>query len=238
MSAIDLDPERDEDRALWHAVGELTALLPDDWTLVGGLMVQLHAIESGVRETRATTDVDVLGQARPQGTLSAIDQALIEAGFWPHDPDLDGYAFRYERDGLVVDVLAPEGIKPPPRLDRARMAVGIPGGSQALARTERVLLRIDGREFELRRPTLLGAILIKARSLMRHRDPESQREDLLVLLSLVGVPRDLAAEMRKTERQWLRTARERLRFDEPAVVSASTVRRAEQAYRVLVGGPD
>jgi hypothetical protein len=31
-------------------------------------------------------------------------------------PDLDGYGYRYERDGVVVDVLAPDGVKPPPAL--------------------------------------------------------------------------------------------------------------------------
>ena len=181
---IELDPERAEERALWRAVGEPARLLPADWTLVGGLMVQLHAIERGMTEIRATTDIDVLGQARPQRALPAIDEALVQAGFRPHDADPYGYAFRYERDGLVVDVLAPDGIKPPPTLDGSRKAIGVPGGSQALERTETVLLCIDGHQFELRRPTLLGAILIKARTLVKHRDPDAQREDLLLLLSL------------------------------------------------------
>jgi hypothetical protein len=165
MSAIDLDSERDEDRALWNSVGELTALLPADWTLIGGLMVQLPAIERGITDARVTTDID-----------------------------------------------------PPPTLVGNVSAVGIPGGSQALARTETVLVRLDGREFELR-PTLLGAILIKPRSLAKHRDPDAQREDLLLLLSLVEAPRDLAAQMKRTERGWLRGAEERLRFDEPAAVT-------------------
>ena len=135
MSAIDLDAERDEDRALWNSVGELTALLPADWTLIGGLMVQLHAIERGITDTRVTMDID-----------------------------------------------------PPPTLVGNVSAVGIPGGSQALARTETVLVRLDGREFELRRPTLLGAILIKARSLAKHRDPDAQREDLLLVSGVMGRP--------------------------------------------------
>ena len=33
------------------------------------------------------------------------------------------------------------------------------------------MVRVGERSFELRRPTLLGAILIKARSLMVHDDP-------------------------------------------------------------------
>jgi hypothetical protein len=65
-------------------------------------------------------------------------------------------------DGLMVDVLAPDGVKPPPTVGAGRRAVGIPGGSQALARQEEVAVTIGDRELVLRRPTLLGAILIKA----------------------------------------------------------------------------
>jgi hypothetical protein len=45
-------------------------------------------------------------------------------------------------------------------------AIGSSGGNQALQRSEVVRVTVDGRVFELGRPTLLGAILIKARSLM------------------------------------------------------------------------
>jgi hypothetical protein len=93
---------------------------------------------------------------------------------------------------------------------------------------------VDEESFELRRPTLLGAILIKARSLVVHRDPESQREDLLRLLSLVNDPRAIAPELRPTERKWMRRAETRLAFSEPANLDPGTVRRARQAYRLLL----
>lgn len=233
MITVELHPADDVDRALWHSVGDLAELLPPDWTLVGGLMVQLHALERGLAEIRATTDIDVLGQARPPHRLTGMDRALRDAGFEPRVPDPDGFSFRYERNGLIVDLLAPDGITPPPRLDGSRKAVSVAGGSQALARTETVLLRIDGRTFELRRPTLLGAILIKARSLTRHHDPESQREDLLLLLSLVPDPGATRAELKATERQWLRTVHDRLRFGEPTALTPAIARRAAQSYRLL-----
>ena len=69
---------------------------------------------------------------------------------------------------------------------------------------------------------------------MKHRDPDAQREDLLLLLSLVEDPRALASQMRTSERGWLRDVETRLRFDEPAAVSPATARRAEQTYRLLV----
>jgi hypothetical protein len=92
-------------------------------------MVQLHAIEHGIVDVRPTRDIDVLGQARPAGALPAIDSALRDSGFELHDPDPDGYGCRYERRGVVVDVLAPDGIRPPPTLGGGVTAVGVPGPS-------------------------------------------------------------------------------------------------------------
>jgi hypothetical protein len=221
---------------LWRAVAELSERLPPGWVLIGGLMVQLHAIEHGIIDVRPTKDIDVLGQARPRGALPAIDAALRNDGFDMHDPDLDGYGYRYERDGVIVDVLAPDGLKPPPALAGGVTAVGVPGGTQALERAEEVSVRVGGRSFELRRPDLLGAVLIKARSLMVHDDPPSQREDLLRLLSLIAEPRELAAELRDSERRWLRQAEERLDLQAPSLLVAELQRRAELAYRLLVRG--
>lgn len=234
MSTVEIDLDDPETVRLWTALGELAARLPGEWTLIGGLMVQLHAIEHGITDVRATIDIDILGQARPQGTLRAIDTALQHEGFELIGPDLDGYAHRYQRGRLIVDVLAPDGIKPPAHLGAGRKAVGVPGGSQALSRSEIVTVTVQGRAFELRRPTLLGAILIKARSLMVHSDPETQREDLLRLLSLIEDPRQTAAELRRTERRWLQGAEQRLNLGGPSTLNVATVRRAALAYRLLI----
>jgi hypothetical protein len=183
---------------------------------------------------RPTVDIDVLGQARPQGALGAIHAALEDEGFEMVGPDLDGYAHRYQRDGLIVDVLAPDGVRPPARLGPRTLAVAVPGGSQALSRSETVTINVSGRSFELRRPTLLGAILIKARSLMVHSDPETQREDLLQLLALADDPRAMSAGIRKTERRWLRQAGSRLNPGELSSLDPASARRAQQAYELLV----
>ena len=39
---------------------------------------------------------------------------------------------------------------------------------------------------------------------MVHNDPEAQREDLLLLLSLVEDPRAMAGDLKRSERKWLR----------------------------------
>jgi hypothetical protein len=236
MTEIDVDIVEDQETLrLWTAVGDLVGHLPGRWVLIGGLMVQLHAIEHGIVTARATVDIDLLGEARPPGALGSIDAALRTHGFELVGPDLDGYAHRYERDGLVVDVLAPDGIKPPASLGKGIKAVGVPGGSQALSRSELVTLIVDGRRFELRRPTLLGAVLIKTRSLMVHSDPEAQREDLLRLLALIEDPRAMSADLRKTERRWLRQADERLDTTGVSPLDDATTRRAVLAYRLLAG---
>jgi hypothetical protein len=47
--------------APWPDVAELAAAVPSDaWTLIGGLMVQLHAVAAGLPVVRPTNDVDVL----------------------------------------------------------------------------------------------------------------------------------------------------------------------------------
>jgi hypothetical protein len=233
MTTIRIDTGDPSVDRLWGFVGEIADALPSGWILIGGLMVQLHALEQGVLDVRPTMDIDVLGQARPPGALAAIDAGLRAAGFALSDPDMDGYGHRYERDGLIVDVLAPDGIRPPPALVRGVTAVGVPGGSQAIQRAEAVTVEVAGRSFSLRRPTFLGAVLIKARSLIVHDDPPSQREDLLRLLSLIPDPGELAANLRASERTWLRHAEERLEFAAPSLLDAADQRLAELAFRLL-----
>lgn len=45
----------------WPSVAELAeALPPGSWTLVGGLMTQLHTIHHGLGVVRPTNDVDIV----------------------------------------------------------------------------------------------------------------------------------------------------------------------------------
>lgn len=59
---IVIDPPTAGGRKIWRRVLSLADELgPDrEWTLVGGLMVQLHAFEHG-DEPRPTADIDLLG---------------------------------------------------------------------------------------------------------------------------------------------------------------------------------
>jgi hypothetical protein len=103
------------------------------------------------------------------------------------------------------------------------------------AERARILARSDilAKRVRVAPPDLLGAILIKARSLMKRFDAESQREDRLRVLAMVDDPRALAVELRPTERRWIRDAEERLAFDAFSALDDATVRRARQALRML-----
>ena len=52
------------DDALWDVLMELASLRPNEWTLIGGQMVYLHALEHGETPPRVSTDLDVLVNAR------------------------------------------------------------------------------------------------------------------------------------------------------------------------------
>ncbi len=57
---VKIAPEDAEAASLWSDFGRLASqVLPAGWTLVGGLMVQLHAYEAG------ETDVRVRGSEAP-----------------------------------------------------------------------------------------------------------------------------------------------------------------------------
>lgn len=148
------------------------------------------------------------------------------------DPQL---GYRFEIAGQAIDVLATDGLKTSPRTIGKRETTEIPGGTQALRRAESVEISIDGDPpFRLLRPSLLGAILLKARALSVHSRPEGQREDLALLLSFVNDPRALADELRGKEPKWLTEAEGQLRLDERVGrLDEPTVRRARQALGLL-----
>jgi len=97
-----------------------------------------------------------------------------------------------------------------------------------------------GGPVSIRRPDLLGAILIKARVLATQRDKfESDREDLIRLLSFVEDPRAIAEEggLKKSEKRWLRDTEELLRFDDASLEDLFPLRivgRARQALALLI----
>jgi hypothetical protein len=82
LSIIRVDPVEPEARRLWSMALELAEALGAErqWSLIGGLMVQLHSHEHG-DDLRPTGDIDLLGAARkPPAMTEQIAALLAEKG--------------------------------------------------------------------------------------------------------------------------------------------------------------
>lgn len=210
---IEILPRDESEHALWAATLDLADLLAGlPWTLVGAQMVMLHAFEAGEIPGRTTGDLDVLLDVRAHvGATAKATKWLLSTGFVEAGLGPDGIAHRFASGHVVVDILAPDGLGE--RTSKATIAGGrtvqVPGGSQALDRTEIVDVRMDERAAKLPRPSLLAAILLKARAVGAAPDEATKHPgDLAFLLGLVRDPRLLAGEIRTSERRWLHSRRE------------------------------
>ncbi|MGA8335412.1 MAG: hypothetical protein WB761_11750 [Solirubrobacteraceae bacterium] len=240
-----VDPINDDARALWHAVLDLAEQLPEDgWCLVGGLMVQLHAYRYEQRGVRPTQDVDVLADSRmrPRSLTEVIAERLLDLGYEVAQPAsaIDPPTIcRFEREGATIDVLGPDGMKgTPPKTVGGFQTIQVPGGTQALARTESVEIRVgDGRTGFVRCPNLAVALLLKARVLRVAKGLRDQdRGDLVLLLACAEDPILIREHMTNSERGWLRKGAERLRIDEDDLADLFTseqLARARAAFSLI-----
>ncbi|WP_166521296.1 hypothetical protein [Modestobacter roseus] len=194
---------------LWHVLLDLADALPDQWTLVGGQMVLVHALEQRTMPSVVSQDGDVVADVRaaPE-VLPRIAAALAMADFVP-DISAEGVAHRFvhpaEPRPVVVDVLAPEGLRPDTPLYTVRpgRTIQSPGGTQALIRTEPVEIHHEGRVGTIPCPSLLGAIVIKAAACGLGGDVSRHHRDLALLLSLVADPFAMADQMTSKDRRRL-----------------------------------
>lgn len=202
---IELPVADERDRATWSALLDLAAAA-DGWTLIGARMVQLHAAERAVVVPRTSLDGDALADARDRNGTRRIARALEALHFALDTPSAFGVGHVFRRGTVEIDLLAPDGLNTRARRITVPPAytVQVPGGTQALRRTELVTVRLGRRRGPLPRPNLLGAILVKARAVAVDDVPDAQRVDLALLLSFVDDPDALVAELRGQERQWLR----------------------------------
>ncbi len=178
----------------WPNVAQIAAHVgPEDWTLVGGLMVALHAAARGISLPRTTVDVDMVVHVETaRGRVARIRAVLGELGYTLVEPSdaRKGHAHRFTRPvvagGLaiagspdIVDVMIAD--HPAPKV-RERLGkfpmVAIDGGTQALSRTINARLEIDGTSVELSVPDALGAVILKsAAHLADSRDPARHLSD-------------------------------------------------------------
>ena len=228
------------EHSLWETLLELSGLREGEWTLIGGQMVLMHATEHGVVPPRVSADLDVLVNARVvSGTVRRFVQAIEQRGFSLVGASPHGVAHRYRRGSASLDVLAPEGLGSRTDLTTTRpgRTIQVPGGTQALNRTELVPV-VAGRSRGLvPRPALLGAVIIKAVAADVDDLPDAQQADLALLLTLIQEPIPVRREMTTKDRKRLQ-ARSGLRDStHPAWTSllAAAADRGRAALRLLIG---
>jgi predicted nucleotidyltransferase len=190
--------------APWPNVAEIGDILPHEkWTLVGGLMAQLHGIHRRVTALRPTLDVDmVLHIETGRGVVAEAARALESLGyeFAPSIDDRNNTAHRFMRGESTVDLVAGGDVvdvliadHPPPRMIeplRGRRMVAIEGGTQALKRTINARLEIvPGRITTISVPSPFGAAVLKAAAyLTDSRDRERHLQDAALLLAVIDDP--------------------------------------------------
>jgi len=198
--------------AIWDELLELAVRRPEGWTLVGAQMVALHGRQRDRTPPRATSDADVLVDVRivPEGT-ARFSKLLVENGYELEGVDSFGVGHRFTNGRVKIDLLAPDGLPKRKKhlvtLPPAR-TVSVPGGTQALRRTQLVDIKRKTRTGRIPCPDLLGAILLKARAVEVDDLPASQLSDLAFLLGLVEDPRELIGQFQGKERSWLRRRKE------------------------------
>lgn len=208
--------------APWPNVAEIEAVLSHDkWTLVGGLMAQLHGINAGIDAVRPTNDVDiVLHVETTRGIASETARALESLGYELAPPidERNNTAHRFKRGESmvdvvtsgadVVDVLVAEHAAPRvvEKL-RGRTMVAIEGGTQALRRTINAQLQIAaGRTTTVSVPSPFGAVILKAAAYQTDsRDRERHLQDAALLLAVIEDPYTEREQFAGSDRSRLQT---------------------------------
>lgn len=202
----------------WPNVFEVAGVMPGrGWTLVGGLMVQAHALAHDVAVVRPTDDLDLLLDIEVSRSVASDTHRQISSLGYVLQSPLDSRSktsphYRYLRESTLgverIDVMVADHAGPSAgRLLQGRPMFAVEGGTQALRRT--MTCAIDdgkGRIHELTVPDELGAVVLKgAAYAVDRRDRERHLQDAAVLAACIT---DHAAELNRlagSDRKRLRT---------------------------------
>lgn len=238
----------------WPSVAELASVLPTEkWTLVGGLMTQLHTVHHRLGVIRATNDIDIVlhietSRGVPTQTATALEgigYRLLDS----FDPR-DSTAHRFVRgdskvdlvagavESEIVDVLVAEHSAPTVlETLRGRDMVRIEGGTQALKRTYNARLEIEpGTITTVSVPRPFGALILKAAAYTTDsRDPERHLFDAAALLACIENPFNERESFTGSDRRRLTALGEALPPHHPAWRALPSGGRsdAEAALRIL-----
>lgn len=204
---VELPELGDDFHEMWSELFWLRLNAPAPWVLIGAQMVALHGWLRGREAIRPSQDADLLVNVRTvtSGT-ELMGQTLVERGYEFELPNPEGVGHRFRAGATSLDVLGPDGLgeRASLRTISGAHTVEVPGGSQALSRATDADVTSRDMTGIIPLPNLLGAILVKIRAIAVDDSPAAQRRDVAFLLSLVEEPDPLVAEMRPSERSWLK----------------------------------
>lgn len=228
----------------WPQLVEIVQAIPHtQWTLVGGLMVQLHAAYAGLQLTRPTRDVDmVLHIETGAATFGGVRHDLERLGYALREPVGDGPVHRFvrgPRDAEMVDVMVADHLSPKwqPKVLR-RKVFAVPGGTSALRKTVNCEVNTGEDVVVLSIPDVLGALVLKGAAYMGDsRDRGRHLDDAAVLACAATDPVGDRARMIGSDSKRISALWDALQdLDHPSWIAAGTsFRRGHAALRVLVG---
>lgn len=174
----------------WPQAVELLEVIPGDrWTLIGGLMVQLHVTHAGLAANRATTDIDMVLHIETGAiTFPAARDSLESLNYKIQFPTGKGPIHRFTRGDDVIDVMVADRLPPDnvPEV-RGRKLFQVPAGTSALRKTVDCTITRDGENsltFSI--PDTLGALVLKGAAYKADsRDRERHLDDAALLACTV-----------------------------------------------------
>jgi hypothetical protein len=138
-------------------------------------------------------------------------------------------------------VLAPEGLGPRADLttEPPGRTIEVPGGTQALRRTEIVSIEHEGRRGSVRRPSLLGAVVAKGAACGLPGDVSRHLRDLALLCALVVDPFEMKEAMDAKDRRRVRLGEKMADFGHTAwsLIPPDIRGQAYDAFVILTDRP-
>lgn len=195
---------------LWNSLLDVADRMPEAWTLIGGQMVLLHGLERDRIPPRVSEDLDLVVNARVRPpALPKMMDTLAALGFSSTGASPDGVAHRFQRGEVLIDVLAPDGLGEQANLVTigGGVTISVAGGTYALQETSLVAVSHQGRTGFVPRPSLAGALVVKAGAARTDRGPsgiDRHLRDLAFLSSLVDDAIELRGYLGPKNRRRLR----------------------------------
>ena len=148
-------------------------------------------------------------RARPN-ILHEFTSALVTVGFSSAGVSPGGHQDRWVRDEAKIDVLVPTGLGERASARRGATGgrtLGAPGAQQAIDRSQPVPVEIEGLQGEVWRPSMLGALVLKAAA---YTTPEADRDrhliDFATLASMLTRTDHINEGLTRSDRKYLSRA--------------------------------